>query len=496
MTRPARLIVGPIVALSALALTFTPTSAQADPLPTLTDSALATKLASVLKDSRVTKATAVGVVVADYASGKQLYTRSSTTAVSPASNMKMVTAAAALDLLGPSRTFSTAAYSLAKPANGVVTKIYLRGYGDPTLRESDLIAVAKQVKAAGVTKVSGSVIGDGGYFDTDLYNNYWDPDDYNSSYAAQVYGLTLSPSSALLSGTIQISYQPGSSTGAKAKLSVVPASATSLVKLVNKTTTTSAGSGAAISVKRTKGTSTITVSGRVALKRSKVLRTVTVSNPARYAAHVFTSALRSVGVSVSGSPTTGRVPSKRVTLATDKSVPLSTIVNWLMKPSNNAMTESLIKTMGRVSGKPGTWAAGAAAVKRWLGRTQTLPANVVIADGSGLAHRNKLTARVLTRLLKYVQAKSWFSTFYNSLPVAGHPNSAIGGTLSQRMVGTAAAYNLRAKTGTLSGVTALSGYVTDRSGRRYIFSMLGRYTYSSPRIVFDKVGATLAGWTS
>lgn len=129
---------------------------------------------------------------------------------------------------------------------------------------------------------------------------------------------------------------------------------------------------------------------------------------------------------------------------------------------------------------------------RWLKGTQTVPSTVKVVDGSGLAHRNKLTARVVVRLLQYARKQVWFGTFYDALPVAGNSNEAIGGTLTDRMVGTAAANNLRAKTGTLSGVTALSGYVTGRNGRLYVFSLLGRYSSSTPRPVFDKFGATLA----
>ena len=114
-------------------------------------------------------------------------------------------------------------------------------------------------------------------------------------------------------------------------------------------------------------------------------------------------------------------------------------------------------------------------IRTWLTGTQTVPSTVRIVDGSGLAHRNKLTARVLVRMLQYVRGRPWFGIFFDSLPVAGNSDPAIGGTLQTRMVGTAAQNNLRAKTGTLNGVTALSGYVTGRDGRLYTFSMLGTY---------------------
>ncbi len=498
MNLPSRLLLAPLLTLTLIVPTLAPTTAQAGPLtlPALaSDAALAAKLKSVLNTSRVMKAT-VGVVVVDSASGTQLYGRSATTALKPASNMKLVTAAAALDLLGPSSTFRTAVYAPSTPVNGAVGTLFLRGYGDPTLRESDLTSLAAQVRAAGVTTVTGRVIGDGTFFDGDRYNNYWDPIDYNNAYAAQISGLTLSPSSAYAVGTVQVTYKPATGKGKKATLGVVPAAAAGYVKLVNKTTTTRVGTGASISVRRTNGTNRITVSGRVALKRSLVKRTVTISDPARYAAHVFTRALRAAGVSVAASAGTGSTPKSRVQLASDSSAPLSSILKLLMKPSNNGMTEHLLKTLGRVGTKAGTWKAGAAAVRTWLATTQSVPATVVLVDGSGLARRNKLTARVLVRLLQYAQTRTWFDIFYDALPVAGNADPAIGGTLATRMVGTPAQNNLRAKTGTLRGVTALSGYVTDANGRRYTFSMLGTYPTYSPRIVFDKVGATLAGWRS
>lgn len=488
-------VLAAVLTLSSLALLAQPRPAQAAPtLPAAAgDKALSAKLAGVLADSRVTNAT-VGVAVADAASGAMLYTKSSTTALKPASNMKLLTSAAALDILGPDATFSTEVYSPTSPSGATVSRLYLRGNGDPTVRESDLRSLAEQVKAAGVRRVTGSVIGDGGFFDDDKYNNYWNPRDYNSSYAAQVSGLTLSPTSALRIGTINVTYKPGSTRGKKAVLGVVPALAGGYLKLVNKTTTSKAGTGSTIGVRRTNLTNTVTVTGRVALKRSTATAVVTVSNPARYAAHVFTRMLESIGVAVDGAPTTGSMPSSRVRLAIDPSVPVRTIVRLLMKPSNNAMTEHLMKTLGRVGDKPGTWSAGSATVLSWLRKTQSVPSTVRIVDGSGLAHTNRVTPLVLVRVLQYARSRPWFGIFEDALPVAGIADPAIGGTLASRMVKTAAQGKLRAKTGTLNGVTALSGYVTGSNNRIYTFSMLGSYRSYTPRPVFDKVGATLAGW--
>lgn len=498
MTPLRRAALIPLTALCSVSLLLVPAPASAIPggtaVPTATDAALAGKLGTVMADSRVKKAT-VGAVVVDAATNRTQYRTSPNTAITPASNMKLVVAAAALDILGADRTFSTGVYAASEPSSsGTVKRLYLRGFGDPTLQRSDLVALAKQVKAAGVKTVTGSVVGDGTFYDNDRYNDYWDSRDYNWSYAPQISALTMAPSSALKVGTILVNYGPGSAKGKKASLSVTPALADSYVKLVNKTTTGKAGSSSWISVRRTSGTNTLTVTGSIALKRSKGSTTVTINNPAAYVAHVFTRELRALGVAVKGSPITGATPSKRVKLAGDTSAPLSTVVKYLLKPSNNGIAEHLIKWLGRREGTAGTWKAGASRVLRWLKGTQSVPGSVTIVDGSGLAHRNKLTARVVVRLLQYAREQVWFGTFYNALPVAGNADPAVAGTLTDRMVGTAAQNNLRAKTGTLSGVTALSGYVTGRNGRLYIFSLLGRYSGSTPRPVFDTLGATLAAW--
>lgn len=482
--------------LSSLGLLVAPNIAHAIPRAPQApgDSTVATAVAGVLKDSRARKAT-VGIVVADTTSGAELLARAATTPLKPASNMKLLTAAAALDVLGPDRKFSTTVDAPGASSNGTVSRLYLRGNGDPTLRQSDLESLAAQVKAAGVRHVSGSVVADATYFDNDKYNNHWSAADYNASYAPQISGLTLSPSSSLRVGTIHVTSRPASKAGKRARLSVVPALADGYVKLVNKTKTAAAGGGVSLSVRRTSGTNTITVSGRIALKRAASTSVVTISDPARYTAHVFTGVLRSIGVSVDGAATTGAVPKGQKRLASDTSAPLSTIVQLLLKPSNNGIAEHLAKTMGRTGGKSGTWAAGSARIMKWLRTTQSVPSTVRVVDGSGLARANRLTARVVVRVLQYARSRAWFGTFYEALPVAGNPDPAVGGTLTERMVGTAAQNNLRAKTGTLRGVTALSGYVTDKTGRSYTFSMLGSYQTSSPRVVFDKVGAKLAGWS-
>jgi D-alanyl-D-alanine carboxypeptidase/D-alanyl-D-alanine-endopeptidase (penicillin-binding protein 4) len=121
-------------------------------------------------------------------------------------------------------------------------------------------------------------------------------------------------------------------------------------------------------------------------------------------------------------------------------------------------------------------------------------AGVRLTDGSGLTRSNKLTARAMGVVLYRVQREKWFADFHAALPVAGNRTRMTGGTLRNRMVATRAANNAHAKTGTLTGVTALSGYVRGADGRRYVFSMLSQHRGTSPRPVENTLVQTLAGW--
>jgi D-alanyl-D-alanine carboxypeptidase/D-alanyl-D-alanine-endopeptidase (penicillin-binding protein 4) len=150
--------------------------------------------------------------------------------------------------------------------------------------------------------------------------------------------------------------------------------------------------------------------------------------------------------------------------------------------------------MGRVKSGSGTWTSGLAVTTGYLRRIGVPMAGVSLTDGSGLTRRNRITGRAMGRLLVQARKEPWFDSFYAALPVAGNRERMVGGTLRNRMNGTSAANNARGKTGTLTGVTALSGYVTGANGRKYVFVMLSNYTRSTPRPVENTFVVALANW--
>ena len=458
------------------------------------DPALAKKLTAVMSDSRVQRA-ASGAVVLDAGSGAVIYSRYGGKALMPASNTKSLTAVAALDKLGPDYRFKTEVFRRARIVDGVVRgRLYLKGYGDPTTRQADYRFLAEQVRAAGITRVSGRLAVDATYFDAQRYNPGWSTGYADDYYAAEISGLTVAPNADLDSGTVLVNYAPGR-LGGKAKITTTPAAAARYVRIDNRTTTGSSYSSNTFVARRSHGSNTITVSGRVPLGRSTASTLITVHRPELYAAAVFRSELAKVGVTVDGGTITVATPAtSRKRLARDTSMPLSDLLVPFLKLSNNMHAEALTKAMAARSGQPGSWPAGLEVTTAYLRRIGVPMTGVSLSDGSGLTRRNTLTARALAVTLHKVRAEPWFASFHRALPVAGDTRRMVGGTLRYRMNGTRAAGNAHAKTGTLTGVTSLGGYVSGRDGRRYAFAMISNHSGATPRPVENTLVVTLADW--
>ena len=462
------------------------------PADAAVDKKLQTKLTSVLNDSRSRTESAVAVL--DAGSGEVLYNRGGGRALMPASNTKILTAVAALHVLKPGYRFSTEVIRRGRVTSGVLNgQLYLKGYGDPTARQSDYAALARQVKAAGISRVTGRIVADGTFFDAKRYNPGWSTSYASDYYAAQIAALTVAPNADYDTGTVIIRYQAAGK-GRKAKITTTPAAAATYVTIVNKTTTGSSGSSTTFSARRTAGKNTITVKGRVRGGASGSTL-VTVDKPELYAAAVFRAELAKLKITVAGSSKIGATPTtKRTRLARDTSMPLSKLLVPFLKLSNNMHAETLTKTMGTLKGRPGSWADGLAYTTGYLKQLQVPMAGVSLTDGSGLTRRNHVTPLAMATTLQKVRKESWWPAFDAALPVAGNNTHLTGGTLRHRMNGTRAANNAHAKTGTLTGVTALSGYVTGRDGRKYAFSMISNYAGASPRPVENTLVVTLAGW--
>jgi D-alanyl-D-alanine carboxypeptidase/D-alanyl-D-alanine-endopeptidase (penicillin-binding protein 4) len=453
---------------------------------------LPSDLDAILADARLDGA-AVGVVVRDARTGAVKYSRGATTSVLPASNLKIYTSSAALSLLGTGYRFHTDVLARKVSGSSVKGDLYLKGTGDPTMRAAEYDRLAAQVAAKGIKRVEGDLVADDTWFDDVRTPSHWDPTDLQYYYAAPISALNVAPNDDFDTGSINVTIAPGEE-GEPVRVGLAPA--TDVVKIDNRTVTRAAGTPSTLSINRAVGSDTIVVSGSYPVSGSSFTSLRTVRQPTMYAADVFRKALTAHGVQVKGTTERGRTPARAARIASRASMPLSRLMVPFLKLSNNMIAEILVKAIGRKAKGQGRWDAGLPVIERYA-RTLGVPsARLEMADGSGLSRLDRTTAADVSTALKRVQKARWFPIWYRALPIAGDPDRMTGGTLTSRMRGTPAAGNVHAKTGTLTGATALSGYVKDPSGHRLVFSLiLNGYAGGAPKDIEDKIAVRLAGGT-
>ncbi|MFD4631856.1 D-alanyl-D-alanine carboxypeptidase/D-alanyl-D-alanine-endopeptidase [Streptomyces sp. NPDC058284] len=451
---------------------------------------------TILGDPRMEGGVA-SVVIADSASGDVLYQHRSSGRLMPASNTKLLTSAAAMELLGPDHRFTTDVLSDgSRHGRTLRGDLYLRGTGDPTTLAKDYGQLAAKIADSGIRRVTGRLVADDTRFDSRRIGDTWAGDDESSYYAAQISALSVAPDTDYDTGTVIVQVAPGARPGDRPRVSVTPK--TDYVDIDLRATTVAGGGADTVAVERQHGKNTITVSGTVPVGGDTTKEWVTVWEPTGYAADVFRDALAAHGVRVSGPTRTGTATPKRARqLASHDSMPLKELMVPFMKLSNNMHAESLTKAMGhRATGRPGNWDDGIAAIGGYLKTAGVDPGRIRQVDGSGLSRKDNVAAEQYIRLLRSVKGEPWFADWYASLPVACAPDKFTGGTLRSRMCGTPAALNVHAKTGTLTGASALSGYVKDKDGRELVFSIiLNNYLPSSVKALEDAIVVTLASST-
>ena len=451
------------------------------------------QLDTLLTDSRFT-GSQVGLVVRDATTGETMYDRNGSTRLLPASNTKLFSSTAAMHTLGAGFRFHTDVLATAPIRGGKLRgDLYLKGYGDPTSLESDYVALAKQVAKSGVKRIDGDLIADDTYFDKVRLGDSWAWDDEPFYYSAQISALTLAPNTDYDSGTAIVESLPGAKVGAPAKLKLVPDNG--VIKLVNTAKTGAAGSDNTISIERDHGTNIVRVTGSVPADDTVSQEWVTVWEPELYAADVFKRALAAQGVRVDGHIRPAAAPASARQLARDESMTVGELMNPFLKLSNNMHAETLVKAMGAVAKANGSWSAGLGVVTDYATSVGVNTGTIRLSDGSGLSRKVNVTANSVTDILLAAQKEPWFQQWYDALPIAGNADRFTGGTLRSRMANTPAANNLHGKTGSLTGVTALSGYVSTKDGRKLVFSMITNNYLATTRPVEDAVGITLASWT-
>ncbi|MBT2373650.1 D-alanyl-D-alanine carboxypeptidase/D-alanyl-D-alanine endopeptidase [Pseudomonas fluorescens] len=425
------------------------------------------------------KGASVSLMVRDARSGSTLYQHNPRSRLTPASSLKLLTTAAAMDVLGPQYRFSTQLLSNGtRQGERLNGNLYLRGLGDPTIQWTDYQALAAQLASQGIRQVQGDLVFDDTWFDAERLGVDWAHDDESTYYGAQISALTVSPDTDFDAGTLLVTAKAPVVAGRPVTVEISPA--TDYVQISNRAIS---GPGNNYGLNRQHGTNLLRLSGAVAPgKQSR--QAVSVWEPTQLVANLFERALAEQGISVQGRRVIGGTsPTTATVLAMHESAPLQELITPLLKLSNNSMAEALLKAMGRKTANAGTAAAGVTAVAGFLKRQGLDPATLSQVDGSGLSRRNLVSSQNLTDLLLAVSKQPWFDAWYNALPIAGNTDRMTGGSLRYRLRGTLAENNLHAKTGSMGGVSSLTGYVTDAQGRKLVFSMVtNNYVVEGARI--------------
>ncbi len=438
----------------------------------------------------------VGIKVTSLDNGRVLFEENAGKLLRPASNMKIYTIAAALDRLTPDYRFNTSVFGARPDAAGVVhgdLRIY--GRGDPSIaarfNNSDYFKgvndLAARIVAAGVKRVEGDLVGDETHFIGPKYGSGWEWEDLTWYYGAEITPLTINDNA------LDLFVKPGAAVGERAIITTGPPDP--LLSIDNQTTTAPKGARRDLSVHRGLNQDTIRITGSIAVDDKGYTGGVGISHPALLFVYLLRSALAQKGVVVAGkSRVTGEVITaneamlRRVNwpepeLAVLQSPPLSIIAAQTLKPSQNLYTELILRTLGNlppppppagapVTGIPGVAVptseqAGLEVVRLFLKTAGIRPEALVLDDGSGLSRNDMITAEASVQLLVFMSKHRYATAFRDALPIAG-----VDGTLRNRMKGTPAENNLRAKTGSLSSATSLAGYLTTAAGEKLAFSIM------------------------
>ena len=450
--------------------------------------------------------------------GRVLYEKNSGQLFAPASNAKLLTTSTALALLGPQATIETRVIAASAPdPQGVVRgDVTLLGAGDPSMSGraypyvmnggqpnpplGALASLADQLQQKGVRTVQGNIVGDDTAFPWEPYGTGWAWDDLEWDYGAPISALTVNDNVVTLVVT------PGANAGDTATVAWNPPATDLYYKVANTARTSVAGSQSSLGVDRALGSTEIRLFGTIPAGHAPLHLDLAIQDPAKFAALAFQQMLTQRGITVIGSavarhrqsvdtsiyeqnvlrpltvpPAVGvsapsgaaplqlaaPLPPGAVVLASRTSVPLLEDMTVTNKVSQNQHAEIYLRLLGERYGSDGSIVEGARVVRAFMQRAGMFPQDLFFYDGSGMSPEDRVSPRALTALLRYVAAQPWGAEFRATLPVGG-----VDGTLSDRFPHGPLHAHVFAKTGTLEEVNTLSGYVTAKSGRTLIVSIL------------------------
>lgn len=410
----------------------------------------------------------VGVSIVRLGSPQPLYERESKKLFTPASLHKLATAGAALNILGSAQRFPTRVFSTGSlEKNTHLGTMYLRGEGDPTLDAAGLQRLAAQLVKLGITEVDGDLVADSGFFSPEGRGaSGWSWDDLENGYAAPVSALSTHQNAVTLTLT------PHAKPGEAVRIDWNPRP--NYIQVQNRAVTLPAGDMGNLSVGLERPNpqawfEVLTVRGGLPAGARPETNQLAIQDPARLALVTFKDALLKQGIKWRGQLKIGPTPSGARALAQIESPAVSDLVLKMLRDSDNLIAETLLLHIGaKQRGAPGTWEKGLAELQRYVEQVGWAAGSYRASDGSGLSRYNAVSPAQITQLLNHLPTqRQAYPAFLVGLPTAG-----INGTLATRLTNSPARGRLRAKTGTMSSVSGLAGYLETLEGETYALAIL------------------------
>ncbi len=439
---------------------------------------------AILNDSIfVTTDAAIKIVSLD--NNEVLYERNAKKLMRPASNLKLLTTSTALCVLGKDFSILTKVFYSGKIDSTVLKgNLYFKGYGDPDFSTENLSElISRVVSQLHITSIEGTIIGDATYFDDKRWGSGWMWDDEPYDFAAYNSALTINRN------CVGVSVAAGKQLGDTTVITITPP--TKFVSLENQSVTDTTNN-LDISRKFDERLNVITIKGSKKLDTLSRTEYITIRNPELYFLTLAKEELERQHVRVTGDIQLKKIDTAAV-FAAEHIQAIDSMMIFLNKTSDNLSAENTLKILGAEKyGVPGSTENGISAVKKQLVDFGIDSSGYLMVDGSGVSFYNLMTAENYIKLLQgmYTQ-KNMFDLFFTSLPDAG-----IDGTLHNRMKNSSAEKNLHAKTGTISGVSSLAGYVRTADNELLAFSiMMQNFIGSSApfRKAQDAIGVLMAG---
>ncbi|AHJ26500.1 D-alanyl-D-alanine carboxypeptidase/D-alanyl-D-alanine-endopeptidase [Nodularia spumigena CS-584] len=406
-----------------------------------------------------------GILVKNLADEQTLYNRDAEKYFNPASNTKLLTTAAALEQLGADFRIRTSVY---QDSDGVLRVV---GRGDPSLKVPQLQELAQQLQQQGITQIN-QLIADDSYFQGEIVHPSWEWEDLAAYYGAPVNSLIVNENASLFTVSPQTIGKP-------LQLKWNEPFEAYQWRVENNSVTTEKDESGFVAVSRDLKGPVLRIQGQMAVNSNSTMRAIAVFDPVQNFLRHFRQTLVKSGITVS-QMSNGTSGKNERELAAVESPPLSELLKETNINSNNLYAEALLRALAKqpLENNQTTADAGLEVVKSSLTKLGVDPTSYILVDGSGLSRKNLISPQALVQTLQAMVKSPQAELFRASLPVAG-----VSGTLKNRLGDTSAVGIVQAKTGTMTGVVSLSGYVNSPNYQPLAFSIIVNHSEQPARIV-------------